>query len=99
MPIWVASLLGGLLEVAGSLVGRVLLALGFGYAAYTGVVALMDGLQADVISKFSLFSPTIIGILAALKVDVSIRIIFAAIMARLVLAGLTSDTLKRMVVK
>jgi hypothetical protein len=37
MPFWIATILGGLVQIAGHLVGRVLISLGLGYVTFTGV--------------------------------------------------------------
>ena len=37
MPLIIAALWGALIEIAGTLVGKVLVSLGIGYAVYTGV--------------------------------------------------------------
>ena len=99
MPAFIAALLGGLVSVAGSIVGRVLLALGIGYVAYSGVSALLDALKAQVVSTLQGAPSTVVQIMSLLKVDVSLSILFSALAARLILKGLTSDTIKRMVVK
>lgn len=99
MPLFVAALLGGLVQVAGSIVGRVLIALSIGYVTYSGLSALLDSVKAQVMVLLSGGPATIVTIMALLKVDVAVSIIFSAYAARLVLAGLTSDKLTRMVVK
>ena len=45
MPIFLLALLGGLGQIAGNMVGRVLLALGIGYVTYQGLSILLTGLQ------------------------------------------------------
>lgn len=99
MPVWVLSLLGGVLSIVGSLVGRVLLSLGVGFVAFNGVQSLMSSMKAQVISQFSGLPSTIVGILAVTKVDVAISIVFSAIAARLVINGLQSDVIKKLVFK
>lgn len=39
MPAFLAALLGGLINIASTLTGRVLVALGLGVASYTGLAA------------------------------------------------------------
>jgi hypothetical protein len=99
MPIFLASLLGGLVSAAGSIGGRVLLAMGFGYVAFTGISTGLDALKASVQSYLSGAPADVVGIMSTLKVDVSVSIIFSAIAARLLLNGLVSGTIKRMVLK
>lgn len=99
MPLFLAALIGGLVSVASSIVGRVLIALSIGYVAYSGLSALLDTIKAQVISYLVGAPATVVSIMALLKVDVAVSIIFSAYAARLILAGLTSDKITRMVVK
>jgi len=98
MPIFVAALIGGLIQAAVSMVGRVLIALGVGVVAYSGLTVLLSTLKAQVVSNLS-SATAIMPYLSALKVDVAVSIIFSAVAARLVINGLTSGTLKRFVLK
>src|SRR5689334_4882567 len=98
MPTFFLTFFGAFLTFVGSLVGRVMVALGIGYAAYSGLTTLMTSLKSQVVSQFAGLPSTAIGILAVTKVDVGISIFFSAIAARLVLNGLTSDVIKKMVV-
>ena len=99
MPLFLASLLGGLVQVASSIVGRVLIALGIGYVSYSGLSALLDGLKSQVIGYLTGAPAQVVAIMGLLKVDVALSVIFSAYAARLILAGLTSDKVTRMVVK
>jgi hypothetical protein len=99
MPLFVAALVGGLLEVAASLAGRVLLSLGFAVVAYTGINATMTWLKSQALSAFSALPPDVLNIIVLLKVGVAINIVFSALVARLTLMGLTSDTVKRLVMR
>lgn len=94
-----ASLIGGLISAAGSLVGRVLLSLGIGYASYTGISVLLDSLKSQVQGTITGMPADLLPVFYVLKVDVIVSIIFSAVAARFVLMGLTSGTLKRMVVR
>ena len=99
MPLFLASLLGGLISVAGTLAGRALIALGFGMVSYTGITVALAAFKTDIISHFAGLSASTINVLGMLKVDVAISILFSALAARLVLQGLTSGALKRLVAK
>lgn len=99
MPVFIAAIGGMLLNIVGSLVGRVLVALGIGVVTYTGVSATLDALRDQAVSALGALPPEIAGALALMKVGVSISIITSAIAARMLLDGLTSDTFKRWVHK
>ena len=99
LPLVAAGLLGGLVQVAGSIAGRVLLALGFGYVAYTGISATLTALKSQVITLLGGAPSNVLIIMSILNIDKAVSIIFSAYAARLVLKGITSDTVKRLIVK
>ena len=99
MPLFLAALLGGLVQAASSIVGRVLIALGIGYVSYTGINALLTLIKSQVVSYLVGAPGTVVSIMGLLKIDVAVSIIFSALAARLVLQGLTSDKVTRMVIK
>lgn len=99
MPAIIAAIGGMLLNIVGSLVGRVLVALGISVVTYTGISATIDSLRDDAIAALNGLPGELLGLLAYMKVGVAISIITSAITARLVLMGLTSGTFKRWVIK
>lgn len=99
MPIFVAAIGGMLINLVGSLVGRVLVALGMAVVTYTGVSASLDALKGQAIQSFAALPPEVFGMLSLMKVGVAISIVTSAIAARMLLDGLTSDTFKRFVLK
>lgn len=99
MPVFIAAIGGMLLNLVGSLVGRVLIALGMSVITFTGINAALDQLKGMAIQQFSGLPPEVFGMLATMKVGVAISIVTSAISARMVLDGLTSDTFKRFVLK
>lgn len=90
MPFFVAALLGGLIEIAASMLGRALLALGLGWVSYQGVRVTIDYLKAEALSALSGVSAQMLGLMAYLKVGEFISIIFSALLVRLLLNGLSS---------
>lgn len=90
MPAFVMMLLGGLVEIAASLAGRVLLSLGFGIVEYAGTSATLTWLKNQMLSGFGGLSAQILGLVAMMKVGEAISIIFSALLVRLMLRGLTS---------
>lgn len=97
MPWIIAVLLQGLLHLVGSMAGRVLVALGIGVATYTGVNATLDFAKAQALS--ALQNTEWVQLLSHMKVGVAINIVFSAIVARAVINGVQSDTVKRWVLK
>lgn len=99
MPTFVAAIGGMLINLVGTLVGRVLVALGIGVATFTGVNATLDALRDQAVSAIGGLPPEIAGALALMKVGIAISIITSAITARMLLDGLTGDTFKRWIHK
>lgn len=99
MPIFLAALLGGLATAAGSIVGRVLIALGIGYVTYSGLSVLLDWIKAEIFSNLMGINVTVLGIIGTLQVDTAVNIIFSAIAARFVVAGVSSGAVTRMIIK
>jgi len=99
MPVFVAAIGGMLINLVGTLVGRVLVALGLSVITYTGVNATLEALKSQAVQSFTALPPEVFGMLGMMRVGQCISIITSAIAARLLLDGLTSDTFKRMVMK
>lgn len=99
MPWLIAVLLQGLLYLTKSFIGRALVALGFSFVTYTGTAASINWLKANALSSISGLDPSWVNLLAFMKVGVAISIVFSAILTRLLVTGLTSDTVKRLVMK
>lgn len=99
MPVIIASLWGALYTFAGALVGRVLIALGMSVAVYTGMSTSLGWLKDQAVSSAMGLPVDVLGMMATMRVGESISLVFSAILARLVLNGLTSDTVKRWAIK
>jgi len=94
MPALLMSLLGGLLTIAGSMVGRVLLALGMSYVTYSGFDVLISWLLNQVKSNMSSMPVEVVSFLGWLWVDKAISMIFSAytVAATIKMAGGTKLT-------
>lgn len=99
MPHLIALLLGGLVSSAGTIVGKVLLSLGFGYVTYTGLSIGLAWVRDQVVLGFAGMPPEPLQVLSALKVGSGLNVLLSALSVKLLLNGLTSDTLKKMVLK
>lgn len=90
MPIIIAQLLGGLVAAAGSLVGRVLISLGFGFATYSGYDLLINTIKNKILSLTGSFSSSALVEWAGfLQIDRHISLVLSAITAKVLLIGLT----------
>lgn len=99
MPVFIASLLGGLIQVAGTLVGRVLISLGIGYMSFTGLDTSLAWLRQTIAAQWSGLPAQTMAVASALQLGSGVSVILSAITARLVLEGMTSGVVKRMVLK
>lgn len=97
MPSFIAMLLGGLVNIAGSITGRVLIALGLGVATYTGLSTSLAWLKSQAISSLTGAPAQLVQLIAFLGVGESISIITSAILVRMTINGLQSDTLRKFV--
>lgn len=92
-----AWLLGGLVAMLPTFVGQVLISLGIGVVTYTGMSTTLDWLKSGAVNALFDLPSSIIGILALMKVGSCISMVFSAIVIRLTVQGLSSDTVKRFV--
>lgn len=99
MPLFIAALLGGLVQSAGSIVGRVLLSLGIGYVVFSGVDTSITFARDFLVARIGAMPANAVAAASLMKVGVCISILTSALAARLVLEGLSGGALKRMVQK
>ncbi|GHD60776.1 hypothetical protein GCM10007350_14330 [Jeongeupia chitinilytica] len=95
----IAALIGALIEVAASLAGRVLIGLGFGFATYTGFSAMLDWALAQSTNYLQSVPSDVAAIMGAMKVDICVSMLFSACSARLLISGLQSGSIKKLVTK
>ncbi|MBC3935802.1 DUF2523 domain-containing protein [Undibacterium rugosum] len=99
MNFLVAALLGGLAQVAASLVGRVLLALGMSYVTYKGVTVATDWLVELMKSSYAGIGGDIGGLVQFLGVDKALSLIVSAFAASLAVKTSTGAITKLVVKK
>ena len=96
----IASSIGGvLLNIAGSLIGRVLTALGVGVVSYVGVDLTLTYFKNSAVSAFTALPSSIVGLLSLMQVGSCVSMVFSAMLMRLTLQGLTSGSIKSWVKK
>lgn len=93
------AIAGILLQVAASLVGRVLLALGMSYVTYSGFTASTAWLLDQIKSNISSMPSEIVSFLAYMWVDRAIAMIFSAYSAALFVKMAGGTTLTKLVTK
>lgn len=85
----IATFLG---SIVSGLVFRALASLGFAYVSYVGIGRLIDTVDGYVKGLFVSVPPQAAAILGMAKIDVAINIMLAAVIARLLLAGMDRVT-------
>jgi len=99
MPLLIAALWGALVPMLGTLVGRVLVSIGIGYVTFTGISTSLDWAKAQFLSGLSGAPAAALGLASTMKVGVCVSMLLSAVAARLLLAGLTSGALTKMITK
>lgn len=89
MPVFIAAIGGMLINIAGSAVAQVLIALGLAVVTYTGVDTVLSTLKAQTLQAFSGLPADLVALLSFLKVGVAISIITSAVAVRMGLQGMT----------
>jgi len=96
---WWASLVGAIIQVSGTIVGKVLVSLGIGYVSYSGIDLAFSFARSTFLSGLSGLPADAVALAGALKIGVCISMLLSALTVRATLGGLTSGTLTRMVTR
>lgn len=99
MPAFIAAFLGGLISITGSLVGRVMVALGISVVTYSGVNSSLSWLRSQAVAALQGTGADVVGMLSVMRVGQCISIVTSAIVARALITGINSDTVRRWVLK
>lgn len=99
MPAWIIAFIGGLVEAATTVVGRILIFLGISVVTYSGVSEALSFAESYISSQWSGLPVYALQLLGALGIGTDVGIITGAIAARLSLSGLTSSGLSRWVTR
>lgn len=99
MPAFIAAIGGTLLNLVGSLAGRVLLALGLAVVTFSGVDLSLAYLKDQAIASANTLPAELLQLLAFLKVGECISIITSAVAVRMLSQGMISGTIKRWIIK
>jgi len=99
MPVFIAALLGGLVSAAGSLVGRVLIALGVGFVSYQGLDVMLGFVKTQTLAQLGGLTGEALQVVATMQIGTAVNILASAYTARMTIAGLTSGAVKKMVFK
>lgn len=95
----IAALLGGLATITGSLVGRVLLALGMSFVTYKGLDTGIGWILTEIKANVAAMPVQIVNFFAWLWVDKAISMVFSAHAAAMVIKLAGSADLTKLVTK
>ena len=98
-PVIVAAIGGMLINLVGTLVGRVLIALGISVVTYVGVNASLGFAKAQALAAFTGMPAQAVSLASFLGVGTCISIISSAMLARAAISGITGDSFKKWVLK
>jgi len=96
---WYAALLGALLQIVGSLVGRALISASIGVVAYKGLDVSIAWAKAQFFTSAAMLPSTAVQVMGLMQVDTAVSMLFAAVSMRLVFKGMTSGVVKSFVLK
>jgi hypothetical protein len=101
VPLFIAALIGGLVQAAGTIVGRVLVGLGIGVAVFSGVATLINTARTLAFQYLDQASGVaqIAQYMGMLQIGTCVNILFSALVIRLTLRGLAGDTIKKWVTR
>jgi len=99
MPVFIPALLGGLISIAASLAGRVLIALGISVITFSGLSVTLNWVKLQVVSALQGLPGEMVQLLAYAGVGEFVSIVASAFAARLLLNGLTDGSIKKWVMK
>lgn len=96
---FLGPLAGLLISIVGSMVGRVLVALGMSYVTYKGADTAIGWILDQIKNNMAMLDPKIVKFLAFLWVDKAIAMVFSAYTAALLIKTLGGDGFTKLVTK
>lgn len=99
MQLFIGALIGALIQFVGTLVGKILVSLGVGYAVFSGVDVSITFARDFLLQKIAMQGANAVAVASTMKVGTCVSILTSALTTRMLLNGLTGGTLKRFVAK
>lgn len=93
-----AALIGGFVQASGTMVGRVMIALGFTYMTYSGLDASFGWMKDQISSSFGDVPAQAMAVLSAARVGSAVAVVVSAMAAKMVLSGIV-DGARKLIVK
>lgn len=95
MPALVTFLVGGLVNAVGAIVAKVLLALGIGFATYSGLGAFVDAFKTQFTTALSGLPPAAFQMMGVLQVGTCVNILASALVARMLVSGAMAGSITK----
>ena len=86
------ALAGALIQIVGTLVGKVLISLGVGYVTYSGVQASLTYVKGQALGSLTSIGGVAVQLMGVLNLDQALNLIFSALLMRLTFDGLSTAT-------
>lgn len=99
MPVFLLALGTMLVNLAGSMAGRILLAVGFEFVTFKGIDFLFDGVKTAVLGHIGGLPGDIAQMVGLVGIPQAIGIIFGAIGARMGISGIRNGSFTRLLSK
>lgn len=88
------ALVGALIQVMGTFVGKALISLGIGYFAYKGIDASVGFAKSHFFQSLGGINATAVQIFGAMKGGQCVTMLFSALIARLTFKGMVGGVMK-----
>lgn len=98
MALFLPALIGALAAAMGTLAGRVLIALGFGFVSYKGIDTGIGALKTMAVDGVRGMPADALNLVGFLWIDKALTVIFSAVVVSLTMRAL-GGTVKRLVAK
>lgn len=96
---WYAALIGALLQVVGSFIGKALIALGVGVVAYKGLDLSLVWAKSQFFSSARGLPAQAVQVMGVLRIDTCVNMLFSALTMRLTFKGMTAGVMKSFTLK
>lgn len=94
----IPALIGALVSLFASVVGRAVVALGIGFVTYKGIAIAIGIMKDSVMTGISSLSADAVGLVGFLWIDKALTVVFSAVAVAIAMKGI-GGSVKKMVLK
>ena len=95
----IPTIVGLLVSVVGSVIGRILFSIGMSVVYYRGVGVAVEWLRGQFFDRMGGLPESILQFLGVLQIGTCANMLFAVLMVKLSILGLQSDYIKRYIIQ